>query len=491
VTKRFGATVALRDVTLAITAGESLALVGRNGAGKSTLVRILTGLSMPDAGEVRLNGQPAPDIAQRDRWRALVACVYQHSTVIGGLTVAENLFLNDHPTRRGGMVHWKRLRLQARALLDEWQLDLPPDAPADRLSVDQRQLVEIARALRLGTRCVILDEPTARLEGREQRRLFEQMRRLTARGVTFLYISHHLEEVYEVCERVAVLRDGRLVAAAPVAQMDKQRLVGAMVGDERATPADPDTPSADWETPPADRPVALEVTGLTVDGWCRGVDVTVHAGERVGLAGLAGSGKAQVADAIVGMLRYQAGTVRVGDAPLGGGRVDKAIGRGVGYVPEDRHARGFCPNLPVADNLAASILRRLASWGIVTPRRVDQAAGTLMDQLEIVASSPRQRSAELSGGNQQKSVMGRALASEPSVLVLVSPTAGVDIASKTALLKAIERSDAAILLVSDELDELAICDRVLVMLDGRVVRELGSVWQDHELVAAMEGVGRR
>jgi simple sugar transport system ATP-binding protein len=489
VTKRFGATVALRDVTLAITAGESLALVGRNGAGKSTLVRILTGLSTPDAGEVRLNGDPAPDIAQRDRWRALVACVYQRSTVIGGLSVAENLFLNDHPTRRGGMIHWKRLQLQARALLDEWQLDLPTDAPADRLSVDQRQLVEIARALQLGTRCVILDEPTAQLEGREQRRLFEQMRRLKARGVTFLYISHHLEEVYEVCERVAVLRDGRLVAAAPVEQMDKQRLVGAMVGDERATPAT--SGPAGRDTPPADRPVALEVAGLTVDGWCRGVDLTVHAGERVGLAGLAGSGKAQVADAIVGMLRYQAGTVRVGGAPLGGGAVDQAIGRGVGYVPEDRHARGFCPNLSVGDNLAASILRRLARWGVVTPRRVDQAAGTLMDRLEIVASSPRQRAAELSGGNQQKAVMGRALASEPSVLVLVSPTAGVDIASKAALLAAIQRSDAAILLVSDELDELAICDRVLVMLDGRVVRELGSAWQDHELVAAMEGVGRR
>jgi simple sugar transport system ATP-binding protein len=417
-----------------------------------------------------------------------VACVYQRSTVIGGLSVAENLFLNDHPTRRGGMVDWKRLRLQARALLDEWQLDLPVGERADRLSVDQRQLVEVARALRLGTRCVILDEPTARLEGREQRRLFEQMRRLKARGVTFLYISHHLDEVYEVCERVAVLRDGRLVATAPVEQMDKQRLVGAMIGDEQDTPA-PRGP-AGRGTPPADRPVALEVTGLTVDGWCHGVDLTVHAGERVGLAGLAGSGKAQVADAIVGMLRYQAGTVRVGGAPLGGG-VDQAIGQGVGYVPEDRHARGFCPNLSVADNLAASILRRLASWGVVTPRHVDQAAAALMDRLEIVASSPRQRTAELSGGNQQKTVMGRALASEPSVLVLASPTAGVDIASKAALLAAIERSDAAILLVSDELDELAICDRVLVMLDGRVVRELGSAWQDHELVAAMEGVGRR
>jgi simple sugar transport system ATP-binding protein len=405
--------------------------------------------------------------------------------VIGELSVAENLFLNAQPIRRG-LVDWKAMRRGARALLDQWGLDLDVDAPAARLSVGQRQLVEIARALRLGTRCVVLDEPTAQLEAREQRRLFEQMRRLAALGVTFLYISHHLDEVYEVCERVAVLRDGRLVATAPVAELGKDQLVSAMVGGERAALA-PRAP-ADRAAPTADREPALAVADLTVGGWCEGVSFSVRPGERVGLAGLAGSGKAQVADAIVGMLPYDRGEVRAGGTPLPAGRVDVAIGRGVGHVPEDRHARGFSPNLSVAENLATSILARLARWGVITPRRSDGAAAGLMRRLEIVASSPRQPAAELSGGNQQKTVMGRALASSPSVLVLVSPTAGVDIASKAALFELISGSDAAILLVSDELDELALCDRVLVMFDGRVTVELGPRRSDGELVAAMEGV---
>jgi simple sugar transport system ATP-binding protein len=311
------------------------------------------------------------------------------------------------------------------------------------------------------------------------------MRRLRGRGVTFLYISHHLDEVFEVCDRVVVLRDGRVVADAPVAGLTKGRLVDAMVGQERASLADAHAPVAG---PPAGAPVALAVTGLTVAGWCRDVDLTVRAGERVGLAGLAGCGKAQLADAVVGMLPRDAGTVEVGGRTLPSGRVDRAIAAGVGYVPEDRHARGFSANLSVGENLVTSVLGRLARWGVVAPRRADATAVDLMGRLQVVASSPAQPAAELSGGNQQKTVMGRALASRPSVLVLVSPTAGVDIAAKSALFATIRGSDAAVLLVSDELDELALCDRVLVMFDGQVVREFGPQWTDTEMVAAMEGV---
>jgi simple sugar transport system ATP-binding protein len=244
VTRRFGATTALRDVSVRIGTGESLALVGRNGAGKSTLVRVLTGLTRPDAGRVWFGGEPAPDVAQRDRWRDLVGCVYQRSTVIGDLSVAENLFLNALPGRRGGLVDWGATRTAARALLAEWGLEVDVDAPAARLTVAQRQLVEIARALHRGTRFVVLDEPTAQLEGRERALLFEHMRRLRGRGVTFLYISHHLDEVFEVCDRVVVLRDGRVVADAPVAGLTKGRLVDAMVGQERASLADAHAPVA-------------------------------------------------------------------------------------------------------------------------------------------------------------------------------------------------------------------------------------------------------
>jgi simple sugar transport system ATP-binding protein len=485
VTKRHGATVALRDVSLAVAPGASHALVGRNGAGKSTLVRVLTGLSKPDSGVVRFGGQPAPDVARRDRWRGLVACVYQKSTVIGELTVGENLFLNAQPGRGGNLVSWPALRRASGRLLAEWELDIDARMPAARLGVGQQQLVEIARALHQGSRLIILDEPTARLEGREIAQLFGHMRRLQASGVTFLYISHHLEEVYEVCEEVTVLRDGQVVTTAPVAELDRDALVHAMVGDSEV----PEPSTSDGRPSEVDG-ATLEVRGLAVAGWCHGVSFEVGPGERVGLAGLAGSGKAQVADAIAGMVRPSAGEVLVDGVPLPAGRVDRAIERGVGYVPEDRHARGFSPNLSVAENLTTTVLPRLGRWGGVSPRRRGALAARLIQRLEIVASSARQLTGELSGGNQQKTVMGRALATEPRLLVLMSPTAGVDIAAKDALYARIRASAATVLLVSDELDELGLCDRVLVMFDGRLVADFGPDRSQDQLVQAMEGLRR-
>src|SRR5688500_16167247 len=219
VSKRFGASQALSNVSLRVPAGDSRALVGRNGAGKSTLVGVLTGLLAPDSGLVRLAGENAPSLADRQTWRERVACVYQKSTVIPTLTVAENLFLNAHPTSRGGWIAWPALRRKAQRVLEEWGLAVDVDLDAARLTVEQRQIVEIARALLQGTRFIILDEPTAQLEGREVARLFERIARLQAGGVTFLYISHHLEEIYAVCRSVTVLRDGEVVANAPLDEM--------------------------------------------------------------------------------------------------------------------------------------------------------------------------------------------------------------------------------------------------------------------------------
>jgi simple sugar transport system ATP-binding protein len=483
--KRFGATEALTDVSLAISANESHALVGRNGAGKSTLVGVLTGLIAADAGEVRFGGEPAPDLAHRERWRARVACVYQRSTVIPSLTVGENLFLGAHPRGRAGLVSWGALRREARALLEEWDIAIDPDAMASELTVEQRQLVEIARALRTGTRFIVLDEPTAELEAREIGRLFERVHQLKEAGVSFLYISHHLEEVYEICERVTVLRDGRKIVTDSVAELSREELVRAMVGaEEAAAPGRRRTRSVETGGP------VLRVRELAVEGWCSGVSFDVHAHECVGLAGLAGSGKRQVAEAIAGIVAPAAGSVQVGDTSPRPGRVDAAIAGGIGYVPQDRHAEGFAPNLGVEENLTLSVLDRLGPAGLVEPRRRAAKARELIEMLEIVASSPQQSTAELSGGNQQKTVLGRALAAGPRVLVLVSPTAGVDIASKQALFEAIEGArDLAVLVVSDELDELSICDRVLVMFGGRVVREFASERADDDLVATIEGVG--
>jgi simple sugar transport system ATP-binding protein len=489
VAKRFGATVALHDVSLAVASGESHGLVGRNGAGKSTLVAVLTGLLRPDSGHVRFKGEPAPAFAQRERWREHVACVYQRSTVIPSLTVGENLVLAAYPRQRRGVVSWKAIRAEARALLDHWEIDVKVDQPASDLTVGQRQLVEIARALRLGTRFMILDEPTAQLEAREIARLFEHMARLQEGGVSFLYISHHLQEIYEMCQRVTVLRDGRLITTAQVEEMSKEDLVRAMVGQLGGSTAK----GAAARRGSGDKPlgeVRLRVRDLRIKGWCTNVSLEVRAGERVGLAGLAGSGKAQVADAIVGMIKPDSGEVLIGDRRLPPGRVDRAIAGGVGYVPEDRHLRGLTPNLSVEENLTIPVLDRLGPAGFVDPRRRRRRANQLVNSLRIVARTPRQLVSQLSGGNQQKTVMGRALAAQPSALVLAHPTAGVDIASKEALYETIQTTpDVAVLVVSDELEELAICDRIVVMFEGEVVREFGHGWTDDELVATMEGVG--
>jgi simple sugar transport system ATP-binding protein len=488
--KRFGASQALKGVSIAIPTGDSRALVGRNGAGKSTLVSLLTGILAPDAGEVRLAGEPAPAPSERTKWRARVACVYQRSSVIPVLTVAENLFLNDHPTIGGHLISWAALRQKAHQLLNEWGLEVDVDRDAADLTVEQRQIVEIARALRLGTRFMILDEPTAQLEGREVARLFERIRHLQASGVTFLYISHHLEEIYEVCRSVTVLRDGEVVSNSPLSEMSKEALVAAMVGAAARQTVGRGHRRAGSQQTPRHVP-ALSVRRLRIDRSVDDVSLKIDVGECVGLAGLAGSGKEQVADAIAGILTPAFGDIQVAGVKLQPGQVGDARKKGVGYVPRDRHARGIVPQLSVAENLTLTIVEQLGQLGVIVPAERDHRARQLIGEFEIVVSSTEQPIAELSGGNQQKAVMGRALASKPKVLVLVSPTQGVDIASKEALFAMVEKARSAgtaVLVVSDDLDELIVCDRVLVIFKGRLIAEFTEDWQDAELVAAIEGV---
>jgi simple sugar transport system ATP-binding protein len=490
VSKRFGATRALDAVTLAVREGESHALVGRNGAGKSTLVSLLTGLVRADAGEVRFAGRPAPRTGDRQAWHERVACVYQHSTLLSQLTVAENLFVNAHPRGRLGLVSWRRLRARAQELLDEWGIEVPAGAEASRLRVEDRQQVEIARALGSGSRFLILDEPTARLEGPAIRRLFERIARLREAGVSILYISHHLDEIYEVCDTVTVLRDGRRVHHGAVEDLPKAALVEAMVGAgaERATSA---ASARRVVNGGALRDGALRLEGVSVDGWCSEISFDVQPGELVGLAGLAGSGKAQVAEAVAGLRIPSSGRVLLGGTPVPAGDVHAAIAHGIGFVPQDRHAEGFAPNLSVEENLTLSTMARLGRFGFVSPTARRRLASRMMGDLEVVAAGPGQLVSELSGGNQQKVVVGRALVTEPQAIVVVSPTAGVDVAAKEALFRTLTSfEDVAVLVVSDELDELGHCDRVLVMFDGRLTREFDT-WDERELVAAMEGIDDR
>ncbi|MFJ9870662.1 sugar ABC transporter ATP-binding protein [Streptomyces sp. NPDC101165] len=484
IVKRYGPTVALADGRLTVHPGESHALVGRNGAGKSTLVNVLTGLQAPDEGTVRFDGEPAPALADRDAWRRKVACVYQKPTVVPELTVAENLFINRQPLQRG-FISWRRLRQAAADLLATWDVHVDPEARTADLRVEDRQMVEIARALSFGARFIVLDEPTAQLDNREIERLFSRMRALQDSGVTFLFISHHLQEVYEVCRTVTVLRDARWITTAPVAELPRAALVEAMAGETVAERA-----ATVRDTVADDAPVALEAHGLSSESY-RDIDLTVRHGEVVGLAGSSGSGKIELAESLTGLHTPTGGTARLDGRRLPFGDVRAALGAGVGCVPRDRHEQGLVTGMSIGDNATLSVLGRLGRYGFVGTRRRRAVATDLIERLDIHAEGPDQPVSDLSGGNAQKVVMARALASDPRLLVLINPTAGVDVKSKESLLARMDsaREDGtAVLVVSDELDDLRRCDRVLVLFHGRIVAEHPAGWHDHELIASIEGV---
>ncbi|WP_155054285.1 sugar ABC transporter ATP-binding protein [Streptomyces blattellae] len=521
ITKRYGPTTALYDGRLTVFPGESHALVGRNGAGKSTLVNILTGLQPADEGTVRFDGEPAPPLADRDAWRRKVACVYQKPTLVPEMTVAENLFLaeihaatskrlgvkgvkgvrggrgsggcppdghsiNRQPVRRG-FISWRTLRSEAAALLDTWDVRVDPEARTADLKVEDRQMVEIARALSFGARFIVLDEPTAQLDNREIERLFVRMRALQDSGVTFLFISHHLQEVYEVCQTVTVLRDARWITTAPVTELPRQALVEAMAGESIDTIAEQAVAPGDVDH---DAPVLLEARGLTSPAY-QNIDLTVRRGEVVGLAGISGSGKIELAESFTGLHTPTGGTARLDGARLPFGDVQAALKAGVGCVPRDRHEQGLVAGLSIGDNATMSVLNRLGRYGFVGTGSKRRFATALIDRLDIHTEGPDQPVSDLSGGNAQKVVMARALASDPTFLVLINPTAGVDVKSKESLLARMDsaREDGtAVLVVSDELDDLRRCDRVLVLFHGRVVAEHPAGWRDHELIASIEGV---
>jgi simple sugar transport system ATP-binding protein len=507
--KRFGSTRALRGVDLSLQPGRCLGLVGRNGAGKSTLVSILSGLYPPDAGEVRLDGRPAPSLGDIGAWRGRIATVFQHSMVVPSLTVAENVFLGRQPARRGlrvGVVDWRRMREQTRKVMTDWGFDVNADTACGNLTVEQRQVVEIARALAAGTRCLLLDEPTAALERGAAQRLFERIRQLQAQGVAILYISHHLEEVFEICTDVAVLRDGEMVLTAPLPEVTKDDLVTAMVGEQNL-PTERSVASAPASREPAGAAASGATPDLVVEGvtfaspgvFLGNVSLTVRGGERVGVTGLRGSGATTLARIVAGATAPDVGQVRLcfagrGDHVLRPGDRAGALRAGIGYIPEDRQADGFVPLLGAAENISMTITDRITRAGFISPRTREARAAPLARRLSLVSAGLGQPVRELSGGNQQKVTVARALASSPVLIVAITPTRGVDVASKELLLSELDRitaeTGASLLLASDELDDLVICDRVVVLVRGEIFTEFTEPPFDREaLIAATEGLG--
>jgi simple sugar transport system ATP-binding protein len=498
VEKRFGTTRALRGVDLSIGAGQCLGLVGRNGAGKSTLVSILSGLSEPDAGTVRFGGQPAPKVGDIAAWHEWIATVFQHSMIVPDLSVAENVFLGATPR----VVSWRELRAKTRDIMRDWGFDIPAETMCRDLSVEQLQIVEIARALARGAKCVLLDEPTAALEREAGRRLFERVRQLTNGGVAVLYISHHLEEVFEICQDVAVLRDGELVLNSPVAGLTKDELVTAMVGDVQTSSPERPVATVARNAPAAastEGSVVLEVDNLTADsarGRLSGVSLRVRAGEIVGVTGLLSAGVATIGRVVGGAEGHAGGEVRLRGWAVPPGRRDQAQRAGIGYIPEDRRAEGFVAHLGVAENATMTITKKLSDrFGVLSPARRVAAAAPLTSRLSVVSSGSGQPVGELSGGNQQKVTVARTLAHDPSLVVAITPTRGVDVASKELLLDSLadvaRTSGAGVLLCSDELSDLDICDRVIVLVRGEVFTEFTEPPFDRdELIIATEGIAQ-
>ncbi|MEV7684731.1 sugar ABC transporter ATP-binding protein [Streptomyces bungoensis] len=473
--KTFPGVRALSDVDFTARAGEVHALVGENGAGKSTLIKVLTGVHRPDAGEVAYDGEPVRFATPLQAQHAGISTIYQEVNLVPLMSVARNLFLGREPLGRLGLIDFRRMHREADDALRALGLRVDVRRPLRELGVGAQQMVALARAVAVDARVVIMDEPTSSLEPREVKTLFGVIRMLRERGVAVIYVSHRMDELYEICDTVTVLRDGRVVHTGPLAGLDRLRLVAMMLGREigevRAEGLTKFSGSHDTAAEPV-----LRAEGLTVRHRLKGVSLTLRPGEVVGLGGLLGSGRSETAKAIAGALPTDAGRVAVAGVPVRAGSTAAAIRAGISLLPEDRKAEGIVPGLSVRENIALAALPALSRFGLVDDARVDRIVETFMKRLRIKAAGPHQKVGELSGGNQQKVLLARWLALHPKVLLLDEPTRGIDVGAKAevqALIDELAGDGLAVLLISSDTEELIEgSDRVVVLKDGVVVREL-------------------
>lgn len=483
--KRFPGAVALRGVSLEVYPGETHALVGENGAGKSTLVKVVAGILAPDEGEVVLSGQVVTRFspaAARQRGVALVAQEPEH---FSDLTALENLFVGHWPRSRAGLVRWRDMERQARQLLTRMGVSVDLSARMGDLSLADRQAIQIGRALLLDAKLLILDEPTAALGSAETKALFGLVRRLAEQGVAVIYISHRLEEIYELADRVTVLRDGGLVATQPVASVPRDDLVRLMVGSAvPGVPGAPPQPASLRDAPPV-----LELRGAGCPGRFQDVSLELRRGEILGLAGLAGSGRNELAHALGGALPITLGEVLVDGVTRKLSSPRAARRAGIVLAPGDRPGRALVLPFPLRANVTLSVLHKVSRGPVISRARESALAGEYVGRLDIRASSVEQTTATLSGGNQQKVSLARRLATEPRVLVLEEPTQGVDVGARAeihALLRSLSNAGHAILLVNSDLDELlSLSHRVAVMHRGRVAGVLSGTDATKERVLSL------
>lgn len=473
ISKSYAAVQALQNVSLSLEKGEIRGLVGENGAGKSTLMKIVSGAVSPDAGDVRIDDSRVGPADPAQMLEAGIAVIYQEFAQAEHLSIAENISLGRLPKTRLGTIDWTAARRRAADVLAMLGYRLDVNRRIGELSVAQRQIVEIARAIARNARLIVLDEPSAVLGESEINRLFALMRKLrTERGVGFIYVSHRLDEVFEICDSVTILRDGRHIETAPTSDFTRDRLIKQMVGRDiqHLYPEKGALPDGN---------VALEIIDLSCAERVRDVNLTVREGEIVGLCGLSGAGRSEVLMAAAGADGGSQGEIRVFGKAVTIQSPRRAINLGIGFVPEDRKTQGLCLGHSVGFNMALSSLRRLSKHGVLDRRLETSSVRTLMSRMRVKAESIATRVGNLSGGNQQKCLIGRQLLAETRILLIDEPTRGVDIGARREiydLLTGLARDQKlAILMVSSELPEvLGLCDRIYVMREGRIVAELAG-----------------
>ncbi|MFE0177329.1 sugar ABC transporter ATP-binding protein [Streptomyces sp. NPDC059002] len=484
VSKTFPGVVALDDVRLDLLPGEVHALIGENGAGKSTLVKILAGTQAPDGGTLRLGGAPYAPGDAAAAMRAGVQVVHQEFHLVPQLSVAENLFLRRLP-RRHGLVDRRALHRRAQALLAEVGLDVHPRTKVERLGIAQMQLVEIARTLHQDCRVLVMDEPTATLTPRETRRLFALLRSLTERGTAVLYISHHLEEIFELADRMTVFRNGRHVVTKEVAGTDTAEVIRLMVGRDMEREYPPYVPREPG-------PELLRVRDLVPRGGAP-VSFALRAGEVVGVAGLVGSGRTETVRALFGADRPQGGRILVKGRPVRIRGPRDAVRHGISLLTEDRKGQGLVLDLPLSANVTLAATRRVSRAGLLRRGTEDRIARETVERLRVRTPGVRTLVRTLSGGNQQKVVLGRWLLAGADVLVVDEPTRGIDVGARYEIhqqLVGLAAAGKALLVVSSDLPELmGICDRLLVFSRGRIAGEVARAdfARQHILALAYSG----
>ncbi|WP_221584916.1 sugar ABC transporter ATP-binding protein [Microbacterium sp. G2-8] len=472
ITKTYGGVRALDDVSLVLRAGEVHSLAGENGSGKSTLIKIISGAEAPDAGELVIAGERHTRMSPARAIHAGVQVIYQDFSLFPNLTVGENIVLTRAVARRQRVFSARASRPLAEQIVAELGLDLDLDADVEKLSVADRQLTAICRALVNEARVIFMDEPTTALTHSEVERLFAIVRRLQDRGVAVVIVSHKLEEMFALSQRITVLRNGRAVASEASDAFDRHRLIHDMTGKELDE-------SRRVSAIGGDGSALLDVEGLGVEGAFQDVSFGLRAGEILGITGLLGSGRSEIVESIFGVISADRGRIRVAGADTAIRSIRDAIRAGIGYVPEDRLTQGLFLEKPIADNIIASSLGRMKRWGIFLDRaRISETIGALFVRLRIKAPSVQAPVRSLSGGNAQRVVLAKWLASRPRILMLNGPTVGVDVGSKGEILD-ILRQEAAegmgVIVVSDDVPELvAVCHRVLVVRGGRIVQEVAG-----------------